>query len=85
MFETSVVIYTENSAVILRSVRTVVSIQYWHVTDRQTDRQTGRQTQQYCQLQFHYSTGKHKMFNVIVTAKLSTRAKIALNTRNCSL
>jgi len=81
MFETSVVIYTENSAVILRSIRTVVSIQYWHVTDRQT----GRQTQQYCQLQFHYSTGKHKMFNVVVTAKLSTRAKIALNTRNCSL
>jgi len=37
MFETSVLIYTENAAVILRSIRTVVSIQYWHVTDRQTD------------------------------------------------
>ena len=26
--------------------------------------------------QFHYLTGKHKMFNVTVAAKLSTYAKI---------
>jgi len=26
--------------------------------------------------QFHYFTGKHKKFNVTVTAKLSTHAKI---------
>ena len=26
--------------------------------------------------QFHYLTDKHKMFNVTVTAKLSTHAKI---------
>ena len=32
--------------------------------------------------QFHYLTGKHKMFYVTVAVKFSTQK---LNTRNCSL
>jgi len=35
--------------------------------------------------QFHYLTGKHKMFNATVAAKFSTHAKIEYTEWNCSL